>query len=106
MEPAACNWQPTSEALPLKADLGTRPKKISVFQVQERDDVSRKVRDQGKEGESRRQMDESGLIHGKLGFPWENLKPSSCGMWKLNSQHLIKHINYNHKGISQLVPQS
>lgn len=48
-------------------------------------------------------MGDSARIHGKPGLCWENLKLSFCGIWRLNSQLLIKRINYNHKGISQLV---
>jgi hypothetical protein len=53
------------------------------------------MKDKGWEkGERRRQMDDSVHIHGKLSFG---------GIWRLNSQLLIKCINCNHKDISQLV---
>jgi hypothetical protein len=62
------------------------------------------MKDKGWEkGERRRQMDDSVHIHGKLGFCWGKLKLSFGGIWRLNSQLLIKCINCNHKDISQLV---
>lgn len=107
MQPAAaCNRLPLSVALPLQADFGMRPSEISaVFQIQVKkvDDFSTKVEDWEEEGEQR-QMDESAHICGKLGFSWENLKLSFCGVWKLNSQLLITCRDCNHKSISQLVP--
>lgn len=57
----------------------------------------------GAGGESGKQTGDSARIHGKPGLCWEHLKLSFCGIWRLNSQLLIKRINYNHKGISQLV---
>lgn len=69
------------------------------------DDFS--MKDNGCEEEvgagSRRQMDDSANIHGKLGFYWENLKLSFCGYGELNSQLLIKCINCHHEGISQFL---
>lgn len=48
-------------------------------------------------------MDESAPIRGKQKFCEDNLKLSFCGIWELNSLLLIRCLNCNHKGISQLV---
>lgn len=56
---------------------------------------------QGVRAEDRR--GDSAHIHGKPGLCGETLGLSLCGIWRLNSQLLIKCINYNHKDISQLV---